>query len=75
MKLDPDMYHLNTFNIPEHEGVNKWADGAGNIQKTTRKCDEIKRISTFASSKANSVNTKEKGFFTAINNHLTLALT
>ena len=23
MKLGPDMYHLNTFNIHKHEGVNK----------------------------------------------------
>ena len=27
MKLGPDMYHLNTFNIPKHEGVNEWAIG------------------------------------------------
>ena len=64
MKLGPDMYPLNTFNIPKriHEGVNKWA-GGGRIQKTTRKCQEIKRISTFASSKINSDNAKEKGIF------------
>ena len=62
MKLGPDMYHLNTFNIPKHEGVNKWA-GVGRIQKTTRKCYEIKRIPTFASSKNNSDNAKEKGVF------------
>ena len=29
MKLGPDMYHLNTFNIPKHEGVNEWAGGGG----------------------------------------------
>ena len=23
MKLGPDMYHLNSFNIAKHEGVNK----------------------------------------------------
>ena len=25
MKFGPDMYHLNTFNIPKHEGVNESA--------------------------------------------------
>ena len=75
MKLGPGVYHLNTFNIPKHEGVNEWASG-GHNQKTTRKCNEIKRILTFASSKTNSDNAKEKGiFFTAIHNHLTLTLT
>ena len=58
MKLGPDMYHLNTFNIPKYEGVNKWA-GGGRNQKTTRKYHEIKRISIFTSSKTNSDNAKE----------------
>ena len=62
MKLGQDMYHLNTFNIPKHEGVNDWA-GGGHNQKTTRKCHEIRRISTFTSSKANLDNAKEKGIF------------
>ena len=55
-------YHLNTFNIPKHEGVNKWA-GGGCDQKFIRKCHEIKRISTFASSKTSSDNAKETGIF------------
>ena len=71
MKFDSDMYYLNTFNIPKHQDVNKWAGegggggwgGWGRIQKTTRKSLEIKRISTFASSKTNSDNTKKKGDF------------
>ena len=62
MKLGPDMYHLNTFDIPKYDGVNKWA-GGGHNQKITRKCHEIKRIATFASSKTNSDNAKEKGIF------------
>ena len=62
MKLGPDMYHLNTFNIPKHEGVNKWAGGERN-RKTTTKCHEIKTISTFASSKTNSDNAKDEGIF------------
>ena len=64
MKVGPDMYHLKTFNIPKHEDVNKWAGaGRGRIHKSTRKCHEIKRISTFELSKTNSDNAKEKGFF------------
>ena len=82
MKLAPDMYHLNAFNIPKDEGVNKWegegwsgGGGRGRIQKTTRKCHEVKRISTFASSKTNSDNAKREGdFFTTIHKHPTLAL-
>ena len=27
MKLAPYLYHLNTFNIPNNEGVNEWAGG------------------------------------------------
>ena len=67
MKLDPDMYHLNTFNIPKHVCVSEWAGGGCN-QKITRKCHEIKRIPTFASSKTNLDNAKgAKGdLFTAI---------
>ena len=56
------MSHLNTFNIPKHEGVNEWA-GGGRNEKTIRKCYNIKRISTFASSKTNSDNAKENWIF------------
>ena len=27
MKFGPDIYHLNAFNTPKHEGVNEWAGG------------------------------------------------
>ena len=27
MKLDPYVYHLNTFNIPNNEGANEWVGG------------------------------------------------
>ena len=33
MKLGPDMYHLNTFNVSKHKGVNKWAGGGGASKK------------------------------------------
>ena len=29
MKLCPNMYHLNTFNIPKNESANEWGDGRG----------------------------------------------
>ena len=62
MKLGPVMYHLKTFNIPKYESVNEWAS-VGCNQKSTKKCHEIKRISTFASSKNNSDNAKEEKIF------------
>ena len=62
MKLGPDMYHLNAFNIPKNEGVNEWA-GGGQNQKATRKCHEIKRISTLTSSKTRLENAKEMEIF------------
>ena len=55
MKLGPDMYYLNTFNIGKQEGVIEWVGGRHN-QKTTRKCHKMKRISTFASSETNLDN-------------------
>ena len=62
MKLRPYLYHLNTFNIPNNEGVNEWA-GGGATKKTTRKCHEIKRISTLTSSKTILENAKEMEIF------------
>ena len=48
MKLGPYFYHLNTFNIPNNEGVHEWA-GGGATKKPLE--NEIKRISTLTSSK------------------------
>ena len=62
MKLGPDMYHLNTFNIPKNEGVSEWV-GRGRNQKATRKHHKIKRISTLTSSKTSLENAKEMGIF------------
>ena len=62
MKLGPYLYHLNTFNIPNNDGVNECV-GGGRNQKTTRKCHEIKRISTLASSKTSLENAKEMEIF------------
>ena len=58
---------LNTFNITKMRvSMNE------HIQKTTRKCHEIKRNLTLTS-KTSLDNAKEIGIFTAIHNHLTLA--
>ena len=62
MKPGPYLYHLNTFNKPNNEGVNEWVSGGRN-QKTTRKCHEIKRISTLTSSKTSLENAKEMEIF------------
>ena len=62
MKLTPYLYQLNTFNIPNNEGVNEWVGGGCN-QKTTRKYHEIKRISTLASSKTSLENAKKMEIF------------
>ena len=58
MKLDPYLYHLNTFNIPNNDGVNEWVRGVA-----TKKCHEIRRISTLTSSKTSLVNAKEMEIF------------
>ena len=64
MKLGPYLYHLNTFNIANNEDVNEWGGGGGGCnQKTTRKCHEIKRISTLTSSKTILENAKEMEIF------------
>ena len=62
MKLEPYLYHLNTFNIPNNDGVNEWV-GGGRNQKTIRKCHEIKSISTLTSSKTSLKNAKEMEIF------------
>ena len=45
MKLDPDMYHLNTFHVSKNQGVKKWAGGLRK-QKTNKKCSKINEILT-----------------------------
>ena len=47
MKLGPDMYHLNTFDIPKHEGVREWAGGA--LTPDTGGCFLLESNSTFKS--------------------------
>ena len=64
MKLDPYLYHLNTFNIQNNDSDNEWVGGGGVCnQKTTRKCHEIKGISTLTSSKTSLENAKEMEIF------------
>ena len=61
MKLGPDIYHLNTFHI--RVSINGWVGGTFIKPLEIKKLNEIKRISTFASSKTNSDTAKEKGIF------------
>ena len=48
MNLRPDMYLLNTFQVPKNEGVNEWVGGR-RIQKITKNRYKIKKISTLTS--------------------------
>ena len=75
MKLDPDMYHLNTFDIPKHEGVNKWAGGEGASKKPPENAMKLRESRLSHHLKPTQIMLKRRGFFTAIENHLTLALT
>ena len=71
MKLGPGMYHLNTFNIPKHEGVNKWAASI----KPPEDAMKFRESRLSHHLKPTQIMPKRKGFFTAIHNHVTLALT
>ena len=44
MKLGPDMYHLNTFNIPKNGGVNEWAAGGGAIKKPPENAMKLREL-------------------------------
>ena len=79
MKLGPDMYHLNAFNIPKDEGVNKWEDeGLGGDRGTSKKPPEnamkLRESRLSHHLKPTQIMLKRRGFFTAIHNHLTLVL-
>ena len=74
MKLVPDMYYMNTFNIPKHEGANKWA-GGGRIKKPPENAMKLRESQLSHHLKPTQIMLKKMGFFTAIHNHLTQALT
>ena len=74
MKLGPVMYNLNTFNIPKHEGVNKWAGGGGASEKPPENGIKLRESRLSHHLKPTQTMLKREGFFTAIHNHLTLAL-
>ena len=74
MKLGPDMYHLNTFNIPKHVGVNKWADREGTSKKPPENVIKLRKSRLSHHLKPTQIMLKRRGFFNAIYNHLTLAL-
>ena len=74
MKLGSDMYHLNTFNIPKYEvSINEQVMVASkNSPENAMKLRESRLSHRL---KPTQIMLKRKGFFTAIHNHLTLALT
>ena len=43
MKLDPYLYHLNTFNIPNNDGVNEWV-GGGAAKKPLENAKKLREI-------------------------------
>ena len=62
MKLGPDVYHLNTFNIPKHEGVNERGDG-GAIKKPAENAMKLResRLSDYL--KPIQIMLKRREFF------------
>ena len=62
MNLHPEMYLLNTFQIPKHEGVNEWLGGR-RVQKTTEKRHKINKISTSTSPNNSLQNAMKVGIF------------
>ena len=82
MKLAPDMYHLNAFNIPKDEGVNKWeGEGWGEggwpgaaFKKPPENAMKLRESPLSHHLKPTQIMVKRRGFFTAIHNDLTLAL-
>ena len=74
MKLGPDMNQLNTFNIPKHEGVNKWV-GGGASKKPPENAMKLRESRLSHHLKPTQIMLKRRGFLTAIHNHLILALT
>ena len=74
MKVCPDMYYLNTFNIPKYEGVTKWA-GGGASKKPPENDMKLRESQLSHHLKPVQIMLNRRGFFTAIHNHRTLALT
>ena len=63
MKLGPDIYQLNTFNITKMRvSMNGQVEGGGQPKKTTRKCHGIKRNLTLTF-KTSLENAKGIGIF------------
>ena len=61
MKLGPDMYHLNTFNLQQNEGGSDLTGGRG-IKKTI-KCSEINIISALTRPNNSLKKAMNVGFF------------
>ena len=74
MKLGLDMYHLNTLNIPKHKGVNKWAGWGTQPKHPPENAMKLREPQLLYHLKPTQKMLKTRGFFTALHNHLTLAL-
>ena len=63
MKLGPDMYHLNTFNIPKHEVVNEWVRGGHNKKKPPENFMKLRESRLSHHPKPIQIILKRRGFF------------
>ena len=62
----PNMYHLNTFNIPKHEGINKnWRVG-GASKKPPENAMKLRESQLLHHLKPTQIMLKRKGFFTVL---------
>ena len=62
MKLGPDMYHLNTFNLQQNEGGSDLTGGRA-IKKAIKKCHEINIISALTRLNNSLKKAMNVGFF------------
>ena len=62
MKLGPDMYHLNTFNLPKHEGVKEWM-GGGASKKSPENAMKLGESQLLHHLKPIQIMLKRRGFF------------
>ena len=62
MNFRPEIYLLNTFQIPKNKGVNEWV-GWRRIQETTKKWHKINEISTLSLLNNSLQNATKVGMF------------
>ena len=62
MKLGPDMYHLNTCDIPKHKGLNEWGVG-GATKKSPENAMKLRESRLSHHLKPIQKMQKRRGFF------------